>query len=372
MPRTHLFSIALVLSMLALGGCNPFREQEKPEVDLTEIFPTDLPAIGQAQRLNVDGKGIDEWLVFYHVDLVQGDVEGSPTAAAVYRPVEDQDGRRPPRLIPALLWLPRRGYLCLYTCEAEMRDVIGSGSEGQELVVQDKRGDDVVGVAIFRWDKDLQVETERAEQMPPGGFVPLGHFRADAIEIEKDKVTVIRKYNDRSNLAAQEIYNPAAGRYYHQQVRHVDDAPGLLRSPQEAEIVFLPGPPTNPAQVKQPEKLVLAFYQNFRDAAQVEGYFTESAWDKIGEVCPENACGCSSERKDVARVMVKQIAYESDLDQKSTQVIVQVVCVNKNDQAEAITTVMWSLRRRVDQSWRLTDVVPGGEDQLCPRWGCQP
>lgn len=359
------FLVVPVLFTLSLSGCGLLGPQEKPEVDLTEIFPRDLPSIGQVRRLNVDGGAKSEWLVFYHVDLVEDNLEGSPTIAAVYRPVTDQDSRVPPRLIPALLWLPRQGYLCLHTCEAEMRDVISGDPKGDELLILDKHGDETVGAAIFRWQKDLVAK----EGQVPGGFVPLGHFRADSINVEKDKVTVIRKQHDRSDLATREIYEPESGRYYFKEARHVDDPQGRLRSPQEAEIIFASGLPEKPGQVKLPEKLVLAFYQNFSNLDETKSYVTPAAWERMGQGCPENVCGCSSKQEDVSRVMIKQIAYEAELRQ-TTNVVVQVICVNKNGQSEARRTLTWSLIRRADGTWLLTGVAPGGDEYLCPPFGC--
>jgi hypothetical protein len=372
MRRTRAFLILLFLFAWLLTSCGLFRTQDEPDVDLTEIFPEDLPTIGQAQRLNVDGAGIKEWLVFYHIDLVDGNPDGSPTAAAVYRPVLQRDGRVPPHLIPALIWLPDQGYVCLYTCEADMLDAISGDPAGEELVIWDKRGDDTVGVAIFRWQADLETAGEREGEKPTkGGFVPLGHFRGDSIEVVRDSVKVIRKHRDRSDLAAQEIYTPQFGRYYREQVRHVDDPVVQLLSPQEAEIVFTPGPPENPAQVKLPEKLVLAFYQNFRDLGKIQGYFTEAAWGTIGNRCPANDCGCTSRYEDVSRVMVKQLAYESNLN-KTTKVVAQVICIGKGNKPDPIGTVTWQLQQQPESSWRLFAVTPGGEGFLCPRTGCPP
>lgn len=371
MQRTRVLLILLVLSALFLGGCNMFRKKEEPDVDLTEIFPGDLPTIGQAKRLNVDGIGTKEWLVFYHIDLVGGNYGGSPTAAAVYRPVSEEDKRVPPHLVPALIWLPNQGYVCLFSCQASMEEMIGEGPDRKELVIRDNRGGDTVGVAIFRWNEYLRSEHGLEGDPVFGGFVPLGHFRGDLINVEPDKVTVIHKYYDRSDLASREIYTPESGRYYQQEVQHVDDPPGQLRSPQEAEVVFALGPPERPAEVKLPEKLVLAFYQNFRNLEEIKSYFAPDAWARLGQRCPANVCGCASKHEDVSRVMVKQIAYETDL-KKTSRVVAQVVCINKNKNIDPIDTVTWSLRKEPDSTWRLSDIVPGGDGYLCPRGGCPP
>lgn len=369
MRETRASIILLALCAVFLSGCDLFRPQDRPEVDLTEIFPTDLQAVGQAERLNVDGEGMKEWLVFYRVDLLASDQESSPVIGAVYWPVSDNDARVPPYLVPALLWQPSLGYLCLYTCEADMEDVISGGPRGEELVIRDKLGEDTVGVAMFRWKAEPKTAVGPEEELAIGRFEPLGHFRGDSIAVKKDQVIVIHKHHDRSDLASQEVYVPKDGHYYTQAVRDVDGPSGQLGSPQEAEIIFASGPPAKPAEVKLPEKLVLAFYQNFRDLNEIEKYFDQEAWSRMGGRCPEKKCGCASRHEDVSRVMVKQIAYEADLTETS-QVVVQVVCVNRNGKADPISTVTWSVHRKPDSTWRLVDVVSGGDSYLCPRSGC--
>jgi hypothetical protein len=354
-PIHVLVLIVLVLLALLLSGCGVLTSRDRPEVDLGEIFPDHLPSIGQAKRLNVDQDGEKEWLVFYHIDQAEDNKQNSPIAAAVYRPVPELDSRLPPRLVPELLWLPGQAYLCFHTCEADMQDVIGGDSGSKELVIQDKRDKKTVGVAIFRWQ---------------GGFVPLGHFRGDSVEIKKDEVTVIHNYNDRSELAIQELYRPQEGRYYVQEIENADNATGQLRIPYKAEVVFANGLPEKPAGVKLPEKLVLSFYQNFDDRDEIESYVTPAAWLNVVRGCPENVCGCTSRREGVSNVMVKQVAYPSDLG-PTTQVVVQVICVNKSGEPEPSTTLTWGLSKQSDNTWRLADVFRGGDEYLCPPRDCR-
>jgi hypothetical protein len=375
------FLTILLLLALLLSSCGLFRREEKLEVDLTEFLPEDFRSIGRAQSLDVDQDGDDEWLVFYHVDLVRGNWEGSPTLAAVFRPVHDQDSRMPPSLVPALLWLPGQGYLCLRECEAEMREVISS-APGKELVVTDQecketKCEKTVGVAVFRWQDDLRKDAPWRPRDPEkfsafsvrGGFVPLGYFRGDEVEVKKDQVIVIHMHNDRSDLISREIYGPQSGTYYLQPQQHVDDPDSQMRPPEEAEVFFSPGPPVEPTEVKVPEKLVLAFYQNMHSLN--ENYFTPDAWDRIGPNCPPNMCGCSSRWEDVSRVMVKQVAYKPEF-YETVEVGVRVVCVRKGDQTDPVGTVTWKVERRPDATWRLADVTPGCRPDLCPPYSNWP
>jgi hypothetical protein len=252
-----------------------------------------------------------------------------------------------------------------------MDDVVGEGAPGKELVVRDVRGEYTVGVAIFRWDPELVVgeQVTQKEALEKGGFVPLGHFRADSIQVDRNRIELLRRHQDRSDLATREIFVPQQGRYYEQEVRHVDAPEGKLLAPQEAEVVFALGMPEVPVEVKLPEKLVLAFYQNYSEVDQVRSYGMSDAWENLGGVCPPNACGCSFAPRDVDRVMVKQIAYEAELS-RTTNVVVQVVCQSRSGQVDPPRTLTWSLLRQLDETWRLNGVVPGGEEYLCSPFGC--
>jgi hypothetical protein len=326
-------------------------------------------------------------LVLYHVDLILSNTGGSPVIAALYRPVSNQDARLPPSILPALLWAPGQGYICLGDCQPSMWDAI-SGSSGPELVFIDKNCvgstcEQTMGAALFRWQEglDLNLNNPLPTQCMGsgdfrataacGGLVPLGHFRGDSVVVELDKVTVTNNYSDRSELASREIYHPTAGRYYRQYMRDVYDYPATLLSPTEAEIIYAAGPPEVPAQVKVPEKLVLSFYNNYNNVEEVRTYFTPEAWARIGLDCQNGVCGCTTSRERVSRVMVKQLAYESDF-KPTVFVVAQVVCVNLGGGRDPMRTVTWKLQGQTDGTWRLFDVSPGGEEFLCPRTGCQP
>jgi hypothetical protein len=348
----------LVLLTLSQSGCGVLGGEEGATVDLTEILPDELPSTGQARRLDIiSGNDSSEWLVFYHIDLVEDNLKGSPTAAAVYRPVNDPDTRLPPHLVPVLLWLPSQGYVCLHKCEAEMRDVISNEPKDEkELVIRDKRDGDTVGLVIFRWQKDLVT----ANSLEPGGFVSLGHFRADSIEVEKDKMTLTREFGYRSDLATHEVYVPRDGSYYCEQAAGGDGTEDRLCPPHASEVVFAQGPPKDPAGVKLPEKLVMAFYQNFTAPEEIKGYVTDALAETVSQGCPAGRCGCASEWKAVSRVQVKQIAYETE-DKPEVSVVIQVRCIRRDGQADPLGTVTWRVRKQEDGTWRLSEVFPGGD-----------
>jgi hypothetical protein len=371
----------LFFSVLLLGGCGGPSDQQSPSIDLNEVFPPHLSIVNDtAWRFDVNRDGLREWLVLYQ-DLNVNNVEGSPIIGAVYRPEADQDERMAPSIVPALLWLPSQGYICFHNCQPGMWDAI-TEADGQELVFLDSRNGATVGAAFFRWSNGLTKKSNESCMPPwnpfraacvPDGFVPLGHFRADSVSVDPqvpDRVTVIRRHYDRSDLAAQEIYVPRSGRYYREEARSVYDARAELGSPELAEVIFASGPPEDPTKVKLPEKLVLSFYQNYANVAEVQRYFTQQGWLQIGQECANGICGCNFGRNDVRRVMVKQIAYESDFT-KTTQVIAQVICIRNNGERDNLEDRVWTLVKQPDETWRLLSVAEGGGQFLCPWTGDQ-
>ncbi len=381
MLRAQIHLCLLLLATLLLSSCGRSSEQQKPEINLNEIFPEHLAIIDDtAWRFDVDHDGKKEWLILYE-DVQVANVQGSPVIGAVFWPVDDLDSRMAPVIVPALLWLPSQGYVCFGTCKPDMWNAITENPR-DELIVLDKQGEGTVGVAFFHWQEELNKKSNDGCMPPwapfraacvPGGFVPLGHFRGDLVVVDPnvpDRVTVIHRHYDRSDLATQEVYSPKSGRYYLDDVQTVYEPGGQLYPPDEAEVIFASGPPEEPIQVKLPEKLVLSFYHNYANLTEIQRYFTSQAWLRTGQDCANGICGCSFNRNEVARVMVKQIAYESNF-QQTTQVVAQVICLHKNGDRDAIANRVWTLRRQSDETWRLADVAVGGEAYLCPRTGCQ-
>jgi hypothetical protein len=227
------------------------------------------------------------------------------------------------------------------------------------LVIRDRQGDEIVGVALFRWKGDDSEGSSAAS----GGLVPVGHFRGDSITVDRDEVTVLHDSEERSDLAAQEKYRPENGHYYLQEPQSIDDPRGASIAPYEAEVVFGSGLPEDPASVNLPEKLVLAFYHNFTDLDTISEYFVSDTWERLGRSCPAGMCGCQSRHQDVSRVMVKLIAYQAELE-PTVNTVVRVVCVRRDNQVDAPGTATWTLLRQDDETWRLSVVRAGGEELL--------
>ncbi len=360
MRRAHILVVVWVLFLTFPIGCDIVREPKNIAVDLNDVFPDDL-AVDRIERIDVDGDKMNEWLVFYHLDLVQ---EGeSPTAAIIYRLVRFEDKRIPPCLVPDLLWLPKQGYICLYKCEHKLQDVIQAWP-GKELIIYDRRDKDTVGAAIFRWDGHLvEGKVNIGGQNEQGGFAPLGHFRADAVELKLDQAILTHRHNDRSNLATQVTYRPTAGTYYKHPVETVYDTLDDLVDFHRAELVLLPTPPKDPAQVKQPEKLVMAFYHHFKDPNTLRAFFTDQSWTNIQNGGIAEACGCESELKDVKHILVQRIAY-GDQDSQEAQVLIHIRCENKDEKMEQDAYFAWTVEQQPDSTWRLSTATLTTEEDF--------
>jgi hypothetical protein len=226
------------------------------------------------------------------------------------------------------------------------------------LVIRDRQGEVTAGAAIFRWHPELVVETCAGCEPVSGGFVPLGHFRGYSVTVQLDQVRVQRRHYDRSDLATLEIYEPRQGNYYVEAAQGVDDPNAQRQPPEWAYIIFALGLPENPAEVKQPEKLVLSYYLNYERAEEVSGYFTEADWAIIEGRCGNTVCGCTTPRNDLRRVMVKQIAYETDAVE-TPRVSARVLCIHNNGNPDPINDVIWLLQQKADSTWRVLDVSGG-------------
>ena len=365
MHRIRACYIPLLLFFLLLSGCDRSNGGADSQVDLTKLLPENS-AVGSPKRLDVDEDGIADWLIFYRLSPDVANPQARPIATAVYRSVADQDERLPPQLVPELVLLPNRLSLCQHTCEAAMEDVISAGPTRKELVIRDRRDTVVVGVSIFGWQEDSEKMRASGGDTPGGQFVPLGHFRADSVAVnpdQPDQVATTTLRHDRGKLAIREIYRPQSGHYYRQEMRRDYEYSGQILPPDERFIIFAAGLPADPVEVKFPEQLVLAFYLNFGNVTETQRYFTAEAWGRLGQDCPDNRCGCSSNRADVSRVMVTGIANGPDL-KETTRVLAEVICVTKDGIRDPHRKVLWMLQRQ-DQD-PLTLSLMGAKLQYIP------
>jgi len=293
-------------------------------------------------RLDTDGDGEEEWLMFYRYDKAGG----SALAAVIY----DVRGL-PPVIYPYPLRQPDRDYLAeSYNIKAAMKEAIKENL-GDELVIQDGNRQ----VTIFRWVDELSPE-EQPHEGPQQGYQCLGYFRgSEKAYVDPDTgwaVTLDRAAYERSQFVIRRAYKPKNGTYMEG---------NRLLPPEEISIDF-PGEqvPSDILETPYPEKIVLAFYKTFYQntyaEAQSHKYLTDEAVKrfKLGDyTCP----GAPIPH----RILVKSISYQPSLENQpvvslagfyepGAEVSVKLDCIS----TDLITKqpVHWSGERTWTLVWR--------------------
>ena len=224
----------------------------------TVSFVTAVPADKQSammarvvERVDTDGDGFKEWVVFFEFDLQPG---RSPVQIAVY----DNDRGSPPVIFPYQLRVPNREYLSenIKGVQFEMVELtpnLAGETNLPEMVVRDSRQ-----LSAFRFRENS--EPWDFPRDDPPRYEPIGFFFGTggvALDEATKEVTVIdRDKFNRSQLAMRSIYaiNPVSNSYW-------DDLdPTVLAAPTMSTVDFFSSPPQDVPNSPYPEKIVLAFY----------------------------------------------------------------------------------------------------------------
>lgn len=320
-----LLAIALVS---ALAGCSLFQREEEV-VDFHKIVTGPLQVLEKdgVLRLDTDGDGRKEWVVFYRYDLGPG---RSPIGGAVY----DVDTCRPPGITPYELRPIDYDYLGEVSIRAEMRD-LWPDDEHIELLIWGSGGGTLQELSIFRWFDNA----EECREPQPGqrGYETLGSWRGSG-GIKLNGTRVIVKDRDgfeRSQLAIKRIYEPDAARKTYRQ------PDGKLMEPVECSIDFTHGQLITPTQSYYPEKAVLSFYlllgqdrNNLRKAQSL--IFCENG--TCNYTVGKDSFGIPLPPRQIKRVVVKEIAYKPDVEaerlHRTREVDVTLAWVKAGEQKE--------------------------------------
>jgi hypothetical protein len=230
-------------------------------VDFQDIMPPTL-RVQNLQRMDTDGDGQQEWVVFYYYDITGAT---GPIAGAVY----DNDRGWPPVLFPYQLRVPDRDYLGEYKLTAQQKDIVPkqpSEAKAPELLVWDG-GVGGPGLSIFRYNPGAKTE----EWKPPedrATYFPIGVFRGDSVGFDETtkQVTVwdrggfatgaMAADHERSQLTNKRVYSLFGDTYM-----NASDLTALS-APTESYIEFSGGQmPDNVLATQYPEKIVLGFYK---------------------------------------------------------------------------------------------------------------
>ncbi len=235
-------------------------------VNFDNAIPNNLAqnmAVARVERLDTDGDGFKEWVVFYQVDKR---AKSSPIQAVVY----DNDRGTPPVIFPYSLRAPDRNYLAeeaidlSVSVEPIARDTDGpQGADADEIMVSGKNE-----LTIFRFRQNSEI-WDFPRDVPPR-YEPIGFFRGSGnVKFNRPTKEVIvhdRNGFERSQLAVRSVYalrtDPQTGfETYLDPIQALGDAgPPALAAPVISTIDFFPTPPDDIFNTPFPEKIVLAFY----------------------------------------------------------------------------------------------------------------
>ncbi len=363
--------VGLILSLLlltTLTGCvpkNPFARispEESPLLDFAQIYSRFNLNVKTIQRLDTDGDGVSEWVVFYRFDLPpseSGRERFAPIAGLVY----DATDCRPPSILPYPLDPGDRNYLGTDTVSAEATNLLGADDSVPEVVARTTTNGIVTALSVFQWF-DVTQNPCQPRYAGQQGYRLMGTFRGDAgVEIGANGAIIVKQLAafDRSQFAYRRVYVPqdrngGAEGYMKEGGRELAD-------PTSESITFAFGPPASPRDSPYPEKSILAFYLAL--GKDNDGARTFLAIDADPSVTQTNF-GLGTPLDEVDHVVVKGIEYAPDLDleqeHEPVQVVARVVTVRKNGDSDPMREVRWLLKgvpipERTDCEWRLSKLI---------------
>jgi hypothetical protein len=236
-----------------------YRQSLGQLVSFEHIIPPNLEnnlAVSDINRIDTDGDGFSEWVVFYQFDL-QNTL--NPVLGVVY----DNDRGNPPVLFPYNLRPPNRDYLSEGKPTLSMQDVTTdkngpNDTDVKEILVQGARE-----LSIFRFQEN-SAQWDFPRDSPPR-YQPIGFFRGSGgVSFDKNskQVTVLdRNGFERNQLVSRSVYglNSETNTYW-EQFYDLAALDRKLAKPLLQTIDFLGDAPDDIYEITYPEKIVLAFY----------------------------------------------------------------------------------------------------------------
>ncbi len=206
------------------------------------------------RRIDTDGDGFDEWVVFYRFDR-RGDA--GPVKAVVY----DNDRGNPPVIFPYNLLPPGRNYLTEGGASLEMRQIVlnqeNPETDPREIVIASG-----TELSIFTFRQNSEA-WDFPRDAPPR-YQPIGFFRGNGgVFLNDDHSVTVRDRSgyERSQLVVRSIYSlNETTKTYWDQFYEPTELDRQLRAPTFTTIDFLNGPPDNIQASTYPEVIVLGFY----------------------------------------------------------------------------------------------------------------
>jgi hypothetical protein len=401
-PRIRvLLLVALFLPTLIASGCSltEGRQANEEQLSFQFVLPESWRVVnadhtGRITQMDTNGDGIDEWIILYAFDAPSDDAF-TPVRCAIYHTVEREP--RLPIIYPYHLQAPGWTYLGEGAGRVSIgvKDVI-NGIEPDagfpeyayiaedEVVVASKDANDrVTRLSIFQWrdtvPEDYRKRTDPKEHIvQPNDLIGtnsqwyqcMGLFEGTVeVQLEVNKVTVRDRINDRSQLARVNTYKPTAG-----MDGYLYGGQDLV-PPVSSCLDFAFGLPADVTQSPFPEKIVMAFHQQFGSQESDYGaiYLTEDA-KSARQTDPDWVL--FDQRQPVVRdVCITQLRYGHELEteiksfdasvqsqeagQKPVPIMTQVETRAEYyivGQTPRTTTVVWELVK-TDDVWQINDIL---------------
>ena len=336
---TLLMLVAALLSSCAAGSTGTEEALPAKTINLAADVLLGID-VADVQRVDADGDGELEWLVFYRFDQVDG---RGPVGALIY------DVARPsPPLLPVVyphkLRIPDENYLAQSIPEMSLVDVV---SEPQDAARNELVLTTTTEAAFFRLNHDLA--SQLADEPPM--YRCIGFFRSEggvSLNYETLEVCVTSRAGfERSQLVTRRYYKPEVDGYF------VTGTTTLVPA-FASKIDFPEGIPPAILDTPYPEKIVLAFYQTLgkKDAEpNTTDYLTTEAAQRFAA----GALGYGSPYRtaQLTHAVVKELGYYPTQEgSTSTIVTAKVVFRSESGQQSPLIDVRWSLTR-IQNQWKM-------------------
>lgn len=368
----RIAALLLVCSMCTLVGCA--NEEMRKELDFSFALPSSWNLVN-IERLDTDGDAEREWVILYTFDT-PSNAAFAPVRCAIYHIARREPSL--PIIYPYHLQAPGWTYLGEGgdRTQVEMKDVITHYgldprqvySTTEEVIVQSKDGNgQVTRASIFQWRDNVQdkrVDPREVVIQPNLNneqgqwYECVGLFEGSLrVDIQPDAVAVWDRLNDRSQLARVNVYKPSGSPGGYLLDNHELVAPTL------SCIDFAFGRPEALSESPYPEKIVIAFLQEFTEGPLFGSqYLTDQAKrdqqnDSFGYWRP------FASDTALPTLCIKELSYDPDSE---TQVQVQAIeerigqvtanvetrIILSNDQNSTELKAVWQMLKQ-DNIWKI-------------------
>ncbi|MFQ5575679.1 MAG: hypothetical protein ACE5G8_01685 [Anaerolineae bacterium] len=298
-------------------------------IDFEEAFKDNTSSnpnlrVCEVQRLDTDGDGFREWLVFYQFDTMgdknwkQPCPDHSPRAAAIY----DNDRGEPAVLFPYKLQPPDGDYLGEWGLRVASKEIVPNfGAETTNAIPELLFYGNGPGqqLTIFQFQQNTAAWESPTNQQPRyrviGAFTGSGgvHYKGEDKTVE----VFDRGPFDRSQLAIKHVYQlhgEGTNQTYLTEVGAASPAP-----PVRSTIDFGINPPQDIFNTEFPEKIVLGFYQTLDPGLKRN-------WKSADFLAPDSEAAIRFKAKDwgyfgfpgsgkITNLSVTQLQYFPDEEQ---------------------------------------------------------